>query len=314
MEQENKELEKLELEMNESVKDEKEDEDVVENKKVDDEEGGYKKDYEEENVDIEDEGYDDKEENEKEGDEEDEEENVKENVKTLLDKIFDGADLTEETKEKIQILFETAVNYEVKKKYESLKEDIIKHNDQVLEERKKELEIEADSYLNYVVEEWIKSNKVELESKVKLDIYESFVSGLRNLFLEHNVIIPEDKTDMIEKLTNKIENLEEDLNSFVRKNNELSEELNQAKKELEFQNVSKGMTDLDVEKFRELVEFDNKESVEDFVKKITLIKESFFSKKNSISDDPSLDDEETKNNEEKDFKIPEKIKKYASLI
>jgi len=224
--------------------------------------------------------------------------------------MFDGTELSEEFKEKLKVLFEAAVAYEVDKKVSEIKTKLDEEMKSALEAKEAELKEETNAYLSYVVEEWTSKNEIALKQQIKLDLLESFVGGLRNLFLEHNFNIPEDQTNMVDELMEKVESLEGDVKALAKKNIEISEELDFARRKLAFKEITEGMTELDVEKLKNLVESKKFETAEEFAKGVTLIKEAYFKKGSTISEEQKEKEVISEDNE----KIPESIKAYASMI
>jgi Arc/MetJ-type ribon-helix-helix transcriptional regulator len=178
-----------------------------------------------------------------------------------------------------------------------------------LEAKEAEIKEEADAYLSYVVEEWTSKNEVALKQQVKVDVLESFIGGLRTLFLEHNFNIPEEQANMVDALMDKVAGLEEDVKALSLKNVSVSEELDKANRLVAFKEVSEGMTELDVEKLKALVESKEFESAEEFKKGVALIKESYFKKEANVSDEQK---EEVILEEKQE--IPANIQAYSSMI
>lgn len=237
-----------------------------------------------------------------------------------LSAMFSADDaISEEGKEKIKTLFEAAVGYEVEKQVteakaaleqerETMKAEFDTKLAEGIEQNKAEVQVEVDAYLAKIVEDWTEQNKVQLQHKVKLDIFESFVSGMRELFVEHDINIPAEKADMVEGLVARIDTLEADVKTLSTKNVELGESLEAKEREVAFIEVSEGLTALDVEKLRGLVEGQEFDTLEAYTNGIKLLKESYF--KQTVE----VPEEETTVNEEKPEEIPESIKLYAESI
>ena len=248
------------------------------------------------------------------GDESDAEEKKEKEMKEEgyqehMSAMFEGTELSEEAQDKLKILFEAAVGYETDKKVSKIKAQLEEEMKSAIEANEAELKEEADAYLSYVVEEWTSKNEVALKQQVKLDIMESFIGGLRGLFLEHNFNIPEEQTSMVDALMEKVAALEDDVKTLAKKNVTVSEELNQAQRQLTFKKISEGMTELDVEKLKGLVESKQFETAEEFEKGVVLIKESYFKK------DATVSEEQKKEiiSEQKE-EVPASIQAYASMI
>jgi hypothetical protein len=252
---------------------------------------------------------DDEEDDEDEDKEGEKEEMKEEQYKEHLSAMFTGTDISEEAKEKLTVLFEAAVGYEVDRKVETVKAQLSEEMKSALEAKEAEIKEEADAYLSYVVEEWTSKNEVALKQQVKVDVLESFIGGLRTLFLEHNFNIPEEQANMVDALMDKVAGLEEDVKALSLKNVSVSEELDKANRLVAFKEVSEGMTELDVEKLKALVESKEFESAEEFKKGVALIKESYFKKEANVSDEQK---EEVILEEKQE--IPANIQAYSSMI
>jgi len=220
---------------------------------------------------------DDEAEDEEDDKEDDEAEDKKdEGYAEHLAAMFSSSDLSEETQDKIKVLFEAAVGFEVEKQVTAAKAKIDEDFKAAVDEKSAELKREADAYLSFVVEEWSEKNTQALASQIKLDIFESFVGGLRNLFIEHNINIPDEQVQMAEELIEKVASLEEDIKTLSTKNVELVKESEEKSKELTFKELTEDMTALDVEKLKALVEAKQFDSLEDYKQGVALIKESYF--------------------------------------
>jgi hypothetical protein len=246
----------------------------------------------------------------REDDEDEKDDEKNESVQSHLKAIFDGTELSEEAKEKIAILFEAAVNYETDKKVAEISEKLEAEKEAAIEEAEAKLKEDADAYLSYVVEEWAEQNQMALKQQIKVDIFESFIGGLHNLFEEHNISVPEGKEDMLESLMEKVESLESDVKSLSRRNASLSEEIDAKEKELHLIKLSEGLTKLDAEKFKELVESKDFASVEDFKKGASLIKESYFKKGTGAT----IREEIEESTHETAVKKNDAVSVYASMI
>lgn len=211
-------------------------------------------------------------------DEEDMEDDEEEDVSEHLVAMFKGTELSEESKDKIATLFESAVNFETSKRAEGIQTKLQEEFDAKISEKEAELESQADAYLTYVVNEWTEKNKVALQTSIKVELMESFISGLRDLFLEHNFNVPENQIDLMDAQRDEIAALKEAAKEQEAKMTKLAEQLDQAKRQIAFHQVSEGMTELEVEKFKALLESKQYASAEDFTKGANIIKESYFAK------------------------------------
>ncbi len=201
-------------------------------------------------------------------------------VKEDVEELFDGEQLSEEFKEKTAVLFEAAVTARVNQVKVELEEQFENKLQEEVEELTETLTQHMDQYLSYVAEQWVKENEIAIESSLRNELAESFISGLKDLFEQHYVQFPEDKVDIVEALTKKVETLENELNEQINTNIELVEAVQEYSKEQLIEEASKGLALSQAEKFKTLcesVEFDLDE--EQFTKKINIIKEKYFGQK-----------------------------------
>jgi len=192
-------------------------------------------------------------------------------------------DLSEDFKSKAATIFEAAVKSKIndaKKKMHASYEEKLKEE---VETAKSELVEKVDSYLNYVVEEWMQENKLAIERGIKGEIAEDFISGLKKLFEDHYIDVPDEKYDVLEDQASKIEDLEKKLNEQIEKNVEQNKAIGELKRQDIIDEASKDLADTAKEKFNKLaeeVEFSNEE---DFKTKVSTIKESYFGAKKESS-------------------------------
>ena len=203
------------------------------------------------------------------------------NVKEDIDALVEGEELTDEFKQKASTIFEAAVHQKVmeiatekmddlEKEYQSnLQEEIVSFRD--------ELTDKVDGCLNYVVEEWMKENELALDSSLKSELTEEFMGGLKTLFTEHYIEVPDEKVDIVESLYDKVEELEEKLNSQIDDNVKVTSELNEYRKNKILEEVCDDLADTQSEKMKTLVEGVSYENdADDFENKVKTIKESYF--------------------------------------
>jgi hypothetical protein len=196
-------------------------------------------------------------------------------------------DLSEEFKTKAATVFESAVNSKVKEIAEQMEADVQTNYEQDIAKAKEELTEKVDSYLSYVVEEWMKENEIALERGIKGEIAEDFITGLKKLFAEHYIDVPDEKYDVLEEQASKIEDLEKQLNEQIEKNVEVKKENAEKSKKEIMAEVASDLADTAKEKFAKLAEEIDYSDAEDFKKKCETIKESYFGKKSEAKD---LDD------------------------
>ena len=189
-----------------------------------------------------------------------------------------GEGLSEEFKTKAATIFEAALKSKIRFELIRLDEEYAERLAESTEEIKSEISTKVDDYLAYVVEEWMKKNEVALEHKIKTDITEAFITGLKSLFEEHNISVPDDKFDMLDAAAQQVDELETDLNEKITENVELSKQVGELKKHEILLDVASDLADTEVEKFVGLVENIEYESAEDYTDKLNTLKDSYFPK------------------------------------
>ena len=213
----------------------------------------------------------------------------KEEVDEHMNALVAGQDdLSEEFKTKAATVFESAVNSKVKEIAETMEADVQTNYEQDIAKAKEELTEKVDSYLSYVVEEWMKENEIALERGIKGEIAEDFISGLKKLFAEHYIDVPDEKYNVLEDQASKIEDLEKKLNEQIEKNVELNKDnADKSRKEI-MAEVASDLADTAKEKFAKLAEEIEWSDADSFKQKCETIKESYFGKKEEVKD--KLDD------------------------
>lgn len=226
--------------------------------------------------------------------------------------LFDGADLTEETKQKISVIFEAAVSEKVKAGIETEKAQLIEQYDTLLEAAKQEIaeeyEEKIDEYISYVAQEWLTENKLAVEQGIRLEIAESFIADLKDLFEAHNVEVPESKVDLFAEMTEKLEAAEKSLNEQIQRNVELTKTVQESKRREIVAEMIEGLSDAQAEKFKSLSEDVPFVDVESFKQKIGIIKEAVGRTKPSATkqvDNHQVIEEETKVDEIKTVIVEE---------
>ena len=211
----------------------------------------------------------------------------KEEVDEHMDALVAGQDdLSEEFKTKAATVFESAVNSKVKEIAEQMEADVQTNYEQDIAEAKEALTEKVDSYLSYVVEEWMKENEIALERGIKGEIAEDFITGLKKLFAEHYIDVPDERYNVLEDQAAKIESLEKKLNEQIEKNVELNKE-NAVKSRKEIMaEVASDLADTSKEKFAKLAEEIEWSDADSFKSKCETIKESYFGvKKEEVKDE-----------------------------
>ena len=200
-------------------------------------------------------------------------------IKADVDALIGDADLSEEFKEKAATIFETAIKAKVKEESQRLQGEYETKLKEDTETQKAELVEKVDSYLNYVVEEWMQENKIAIERGIKGEIAEDFIGGLKKLFEDHYIDVPDEKYNVLEDQASKIEDLEKKLNEEIEKNVNQNKTIGELKREDIAKAVSEDLTDVEKEKFNKLAEEVEYSNEEDFTSKVKTIKESYFGKK-----------------------------------
>jgi hypothetical protein len=204
-------------------------------------------------------------------------------VESSIESIIEGEDLSEEFKGKISLVFEAALNEEVNKRTEAIREELTKSLDEALEESVTEkldtITENVDKYLDYVVSEWMSENEIAIESGIKVEMAESLMSGLKNLFVEHNVSVSEESVDVVNTLETTVSELEGKANDLVNENIELQKEIQTFKAEQKFDELSEGLSENQVERLKVLSEKLDIEDLDAYAENLQVIKESFFSDK-----------------------------------
>jgi hypothetical protein len=186
-----------------------------------------------------------------------------------------GDELSEEFKEKVTTLFEAAMNDRVASEVQRLQEE----KDAEIEQLKAELTEQVDTYMTYVVEQWMKENEVAIDNQLRADISENFINGLRNLFVENYIEVPDDKIDLVDDMADHVVELEDKLNEAIAENIEMKQMINEAQMEAVFDDVAEGLADTQAEKLKVLIEGIAFDDVDSYRKKVEIIKENYFSGK-----------------------------------
>ena len=203
-------------------------------------------------------------------------------IKADVDALVGDSDLSEEFKQKAATIFEAAIKAKVKEESQRLQGEYETKLKEDTETHKAELVEKVDSYLNYVVEEWMQENKIAIERGIKGEIAEDFIGGLKKLFEDHYIDVPDEKYNVLEDQASKIEDLEKKLNEEIEKNVKLNKDNGELKKEEIIAKSSEDLTDVEAEKFNKLAEEVEYSNEEDFTSKVKTIKESYFGKKEEV--------------------------------
>ena len=199
---------------------------------------------------------------------------IEDDVNALLG----GEELSEEFKEKAKTIFEAALNSKVKEIQETLEVQYEEKLQEAREELKASLQERVDSYLEYVSQEWIDENTLAIEHGLKTEMTESFLGGMKSLFEEHYVTIPEDKYDVLESMVEKLDDMETKLNEQIDKNIGLNKRLGDSTASNILESVSEGLAATQKEKLASLAESVEFESEDEYRGKLEVLKESYFSR------------------------------------
>jgi hypothetical protein len=253
-----------------------EDEELLESMhEEDDEEEGSKKKGKKKGSDEENEGDEGDEEEEDDDDDDDEmkeEFSIEEDVNALLS----GEELSEEFQEKARTIFEAALRSKVSEIKETIEEQYAIALAEEVEEIKTELAERVDAYLEYVASEWMEENALVIENGLKTEMTESFLQGMKGLFEDHYVSIPEDKYDVLESMVEKLDEMETKLNEQIEKNVSLNKRLAESVADGIFEQVADGLADTQKDKLASLAESVEFESEEEYREKLETLKESYF--------------------------------------
>ena len=235
---------------------------------------------------------------------------VKEDVEALIS----GDDtLSEEFKTKAATIFEAAVKSRVRSEIERIDDELKTEKETEIDSVKEEISAKVDTYLNYVVEEWTKENELAIERGLKGEIAEDFISGLKQLFEDHYIDVPDEKYDVLEAQSEKISELEEKLNEAMQKSVDLTSSNEKLVREQVISEVSEDLADTEIEKFKSLtqdVDFGNEAS---FREKLDTLKESYFPKSQpSSTSDEIFGDED--GSTAQDVDTTDAMKSYMSAI
>jgi len=238
--------------------------------------------------------------------------NVQDDVQALVQ----GEEgLSEEFKQKATTIFEAAVHAKVVDEVNARMEEQAKEQEAGSQEFQKELTEKVDGYLTYVVEEWMKENELAIERGIRSELVEDFMSGIKTLFTEHYIDLPEEKVDMVDDLFTKVEDLETSLDEEINRGVELQKELAQFKKDDALKQSTKDLADTDSEKIAKLAEGIEFENTEQYIEKLSVLKESYFPKADSVTSEITETDDTIELTEEQSTeKLDESMQHYTSAI
>lgn len=237
------------------------------------------------------------------------------NFKEDVDALVNGEDLSEEFKAKAATIFEAAIVTRVKEEVTRLQEEFDAKLEEAIAQNQEGLVEKVDGYLSYVAEQWMENNEIALESGMKSDILEGFVSGLKGLFEEHYIDIPEEKFDVLGSMEETIADLQAKLDEQVAANVEMAKVINEATRESIIADGAEGLAETDKEKFFGLAEELAFEDSESFAKKVQTIRENYFTNKASTIVESVVTDTPVENlTEEVKKPVDPSISKYMSVL
>lgn len=219
-------------------------------------------------------------------------------VKEDIAELFGSEELSEEFKDKTATLFESAVNARLQIELEDLKEALEEENQKKIAELTEEIQAKVDSYLTYVAEDWCSKNEVAIETTLKQEITEEFISGLIELCQAHNITLPDAKVDVVEDLIAKLDEMETRLDEALEENAVLTQIIKEEEKEAAFREVSEGLTIMQAEQLRTLSEDVDYDNLDEFANKLNIIKEHHFKKSSFRPQSNLLTEDYIEENEE----------------
>jgi len=230
----------------------------------------------------------------------------------------DDETLSEEFKDKASTLFEASVSNRVNLEVARLEEEVETQLTEKVTEEIETLHEQVDKYMSYVVEQWMQENEVAIEDSFRSNISENFMVGLKNLFTENYVDVPEDKVDLVAELQESVESLQEQLESVQVENVELNNMIREARLEVVFDEVAEGLAETQIENLRSLAEGVEFDSIEEYENKLNIIKNQYFKEGVSTSSSyTGLIDEETSvgsNDFNEEQVVPAEMKTYFNAI
>ena len=240
------------------------------------------------------------------------------NVKEDIDAMMSGEELSEEFKTKASTIFEAAVSAkviaEVNQRIGIFEEDYKKQLKEAKEEHLNSVTEKVDGYLNYVVEEWMKENELAVEKGIRSELVEDFMTGLKNLFQEHYIDIPEEKVDLVDDLFEKVEELEKKLDESVNNNVDLSGELKKYRKEEVLRSVSEELAETEKEKLSKLSEGIDYEDDTQYQEKLEILKENYFQKTETSAQPLTEEVENNNETEESETKLNDVMSQYVKTM
>ena len=239
-------------------------------------------------------------------------------VKEDIEAIVNGEDLSEDFKTKASTIFEAAVSAkvlsEVNQRIDELETNYKKEITDAKEEHLSTVTEKVDGYLNYVVEEWMKENELAVEKGIRSELVEDFMTGLKNLFTEHYIDIPEEKVDLVDDLFEKVEELEQKLDESINTSVDIKKELAEYKKAETLREVSEDLADTEKEKLGKLADGIDFEDKSQYSEKLEVIKENYFPKQQSETITEELENTEVEEQDSSESSTDPVMKRYVSSL
>jgi len=235
-------------------------------------------------------------------------------MKEDIDALMNGEELSEDFRAKAETIFEAAVMLRITEETARLEESYAEKLAEEVESIKEGLVEKVDGYLGYIVEQWVQENELALESGMKSEIMENFIEGMKGLFAEHYIDVPEEKFDVLGDMQEQITALEAKLNEQVETNVTLSKTVNEQKRVNAIATASDGLTDTEVEKFTSLAEELSYEDLDTFAVKLQTIRENYFGGKKVISEVKSVVSDTPIETLTETAKIDPSVAKYVSAL
>jgi len=239
-------------------------------------------------------------------------------VKEDIEAIVNGEDLSEDFKTKASTIFEAAVSAkvlsEVNQRIDELETNYKKEITDAKEEHLSTVTEKVDGYLNYVTEEWMKENELAVEKGIRSELVEDFMTGLKNLFTEHYIDIPEEKVDLVDDLFEKVEELEQKLDESINTSVDIKKELAEYKKAETLREVSEDLADTEKEKLGKLADGIDFEDKSQYSEKLEVIKENYFPKQQSETITEELENTEVEEQDSSEPSADPVMKRYVSSL
>lgn len=236
-------------------------------------------------------------------------------IKEAVESLFDGEDLSEDFKTKTTAIFESAVHDRVETIRAELEEAAEAKLATSLEEATAELIEKVDSYLDYVVEQWMEQNEVAIEASIKVEVAESLINSLQSVVVEHNLNVTDEEVDAVAELESRLAESEAKYNASVESNMAIKEEKEALERDIAFAVVSEDLTDTQAEKLRSLSEGLSFDNVDDYTAKLEVVKENYFAEAATpAADTTEMLEEEVADEGEDKIVVDEAVQGYMSAI